>query len=223
MTDANKESPFCERELAFFGAVTASISHELNNAIAIIEQTAGLLEDLIAAGDSDEDVPKSQLQKIVDRIGNQTKRGATIVRRLNAFAHSVDDAVTELELHELIRDVMALANRMAERRRTELVARPDPSNGRVVISANRFRVQEALYLSIQKSVSGLPDGSRIEIDTKADGATAWISVESELSDSSPELDLSYLETLMDQLGGELESQVGNDQLAIRLTFPSTAG
>ena len=38
MTDANKESPFCERELAFFGAVTASISHELNNAIAIIER-----------------------------------------------------------------------------------------------------------------------------------------------------------------------------------------
>ena len=219
MTDKNEESPFCERELAFFGAVTASISHELNNAIAIIEQTAGLLEDLVAAGDPEQDVPKHQLQKIVDRIEKQTKRGATIVKRLNAFAHSVDDAETELDLCELADDVIALAYRMAERRRIELAARPPSSDGRVVITANRFRVQEAVYLSIQKSVTALPEKSRIEIEAKADDSIAWITVEGKPVDSSPELDLSYLERLMDQLGGEVEPHVVDGQLLIRLTFP----
>ncbi len=215
MTGAERERIFRDKELEFFGAVTASLSHDMNNAIAIIEQTAGLLEDLISVGES-QNVTKDKLQGIVDRIGKQTKRGAMIIRRLNAFAHSVEAAEREIELNDLTECVIALARRKAERRRTELVARP--AAGRIVISANPFRVQEALYLSIQKAVSSLPEGSRLEIGAGGGDVTAWISVEGELPGSSTELDLSYLEMLMDQLGGELESDVGDGRLLIRLTF-----
>ncbi len=219
MTDAKKQSLFRERELAFFGEVTASVSHELNNAIAIIEQTSGLLEDLIAAGDRDANVPKKQLQTIVDRIGKQTKRGAMIVRRLNAFAHSVESAKREIELNDLSQCVIALAHRMAERKRTELVARL--SDGRIVISASPFRVQEALYLTIQKSVSALPEGSRVEVSTGGDGAAAWISVAGERPGTPPDLDLSYLEMLMDELDGELESNIAEDRIVLQLRFQLT--
>lgn len=217
MSDAKEESLFRERELAFFGEVTASVSHELNNAIAIIEQTSGLLEDLIAAGDPDASIPKKKLQTIVDRVGKQTKRGAMIVRRLNAFAHSVESTKREIELQDLSQCVIALSHRMAERKRTELVARP--TDRRIVITANSFRVQEALYLSIQKSVSILPEGSRIEVGTGEDGATAWICVEGQRPDAPAEAELGYLEKLMGELNGELESNIDEDRIVFRLRFP----
>ncbi len=128
MSDAKKENLIRERELAFFGEVTASVSHELNNAIAIIEQTSGLLEDLIAAGDPEASVPKKRLQTIVDRVGKQTKRGAMLVRRLNAFAHSVESAKREIELNDLSQCVIALAHRMAGARERSLLLAP-PTDG----------------------------------------------------------------------------------------------
>ena len=39
-----------ENSLAFFGAITASVSHELNNVMSIIDQNNGLLKDLLAVG-----------------------------------------------------------------------------------------------------------------------------------------------------------------------------
>ena len=42
------ESVIGEEGLRFFGTMTASISHELKNALSIINEGAGLLEDLAA-------------------------------------------------------------------------------------------------------------------------------------------------------------------------------
>ena len=64
MTDANKESPFCERELAFFGAMTASISHELNNAIAIIDLQLQLVARSTTGDDRQEQRLREQVKKL---------------------------------------------------------------------------------------------------------------------------------------------------------------
>ena len=38
-----------EMELSFFGTISASVSHELNNVLSIINEYAGLLDDLVTA------------------------------------------------------------------------------------------------------------------------------------------------------------------------------
>ena len=43
-----KDEPICEQGLRFFSATTASLSHELKNALAIIKENAGLLTDYMA-------------------------------------------------------------------------------------------------------------------------------------------------------------------------------
>ncbi len=207
-----------EKELAFFGAVTASISHELNNAIAIIEQTAGLLEDLTMANGGGRSVPNEQLQKIAGRIANQTKRGATIVRRLNAFAHSIDDDDKELELNALIQTVIALAHRVADRKRVVLEA--GLTAHPVTIRNSVFRVQQAVFLSIQRAVAATPEGETIVLSTGAKDTSAWIFVEAKIPDGSPPMGGTDLELLMDQIGGMVESKTSENTLSIRLVFPT---
>ena len=56
---------------AFFGKISASVSHELNNVLAIIGQTAGLLEDLLDSGPGDEPIPRASLERICSQITEQ--------------------------------------------------------------------------------------------------------------------------------------------------------
>jgi light-regulated signal transduction histidine kinase (bacteriophytochrome) len=214
MAKEHSESLYREEELAFFGAVTASISHDLNNAIAIIEQTAGLLEDLLLEGEDDQSVSKEQLQRVVERIDKQTKRGANIVRRLNAFAHSVDEPQREIDLNVLTENVAALAHRMVDRKRAQLEIMPADATPK--IQSNPFRVQQAVYFSIKETLSQAPEGAHLVLSTGSLDGQARIDF---VGESSGEPQLSYLETLMSQLGGSVDSTLDGGQLTITLIFP----
>ncbi len=63
-----KERMLREKGLAFFSTVTASVSHELANTIAIIEQTAGLLQDLTGAAEGEHSIRTAELRIIADRL-----------------------------------------------------------------------------------------------------------------------------------------------------------
>ncbi len=189
--------------------------------MAIIEQTAGLLENLIIGSTGDRPIPNEQLQRIADRIGNQTKRGATIIRQLNAFAHSVDHEQRDLDLNDLTENAIALAHRTADRKRIQLEIRQ--SDDRPLVSNNPFRVQQALYLSLQCAASITPEGSKVTVSPGTGDSLAWMSVEGLALDSATASDLSYLEMLMDQIGGTMECKVGGGQIHIRLIFPAHTG
>jgi len=63
-TDSEQERLLKDEGLAFFGAITASISHELNNVIAIIDQSAGLLNDLLAGAQYGRPITNEKLERI---------------------------------------------------------------------------------------------------------------------------------------------------------------
>ena len=46
--ETNPADKTLSESLAFFGAINASVTHELNNVLGTIEQISGLLEDLAA-------------------------------------------------------------------------------------------------------------------------------------------------------------------------------
>ena len=52
----NRNEILKEKGLAFFGEITASVSHEINNAISIINEYSGLLEDLTYTAERGENV-----------------------------------------------------------------------------------------------------------------------------------------------------------------------
>ena len=68
--------------LAFFGAVTASVTHEQNNVLSVIDQTAGLLQDMIAAEREGTPINIDRLADAVRTVQAQTERSLGIIRRL---------------------------------------------------------------------------------------------------------------------------------------------
>ena len=162
--------------LRFFGVVTASVSHELNNVNSTIEQIAGLLEDHLALVADGRPVDPQKLQSVQERIVRQTRRAAEIIERLNRFAHSADDPRTRFDLNVLAENLGGLLARLAQRRRVELRVRPAARE--VWLEGDPFRLSRLVFGYLQCFWQGAAPGAEIEIGVSATDAAARLELAS---------------------------------------------
>jgi signal transduction histidine kinase len=107
--------------LAFFGAVIASSSHELRNALAIINENSGLLEDFVLMAEKGIDIDPEKLVTLSERIACQVQRADEIISNLNAFAHSVDHPSLEVDICYLLELTVALTSRTLAARKVQAI------------------------------------------------------------------------------------------------------
>jgi len=131
-----------ETQLQFFGGMTASISHELKNALAIIQENAGLLGDYMLMMDKGNTVAPERLKKVARRIEEQTRRADLLIRKMNRFAHTVDEPSKTVDLNEMTALLVALLQRTAAMREVSLKAQPEASP--VMITTAPFLLLAAL-------------------------------------------------------------------------------
>ncbi len=111
------------REAEFIGTITASATHEMRNVLAIVKESAGLIEDLVHASSRAGGAPHGdRILKATGRIDAQVARGAEIVTRLNRFAHSMDGGRERVDLAEEVREVAFLSQRLARTKCHTVVA-----------------------------------------------------------------------------------------------------
>ncbi|HHD63889.1 MAG TPA: hypothetical protein ENK96_05915 [Desulfobulbaceae bacterium] len=108
--------------LGFFGTITASTSHELKNALAVINENSGLLEDYMLMADDGMEVDPEKLSRISSRISTQVARADDIVSRLSTFAHSVDHILQEIEVGQFLQLAVALSLRILAANNVDAVA-----------------------------------------------------------------------------------------------------
>ncbi len=106
----------------FIGKMTASITHEIKNALAVIRENAGLMEDLVAMGERKGDLDPSRIRSLAEKIGNQAMKADGIVQNMNRFAHSMDEPVADLDLGETVNLLTVLSGRLAAMRGITLEA-----------------------------------------------------------------------------------------------------
>lgn len=106
--------------LRFFGKVSASVSHEIKNVFAVINEAAGLLSDLTIMAEKGLPMDPERLKRVADSIQGQVRRGDTIVKNMNRLAHSTDEGVQTIELGPMLELAVALATRMADMKQMKL-------------------------------------------------------------------------------------------------------
>ncbi len=97
----------------FFGKITASITHEIQNVLAIIKENAGLMEDFLLINQSGEvaDI-EDRLAKCIELIKNQGYRGVGLTSGLNSFAHTTDNDRISVNIFELIKKLVFISERL---------------------------------------------------------------------------------------------------------------
>ena len=99
--------------LQFFGQISASISHELKNVLGIINENAGLLEDLTFMADRGVPLDPVRLKAMAQGVKKQIGRADAIIGNMNRFAHSADQSTATVDLAQTIELAMAVTARFA--------------------------------------------------------------------------------------------------------------
>jgi len=153
-----------EKEVAFFGKITAGITHEMKNVLAIIRESSGLMGDIISI--SPEAVIKYQekIQTSLVRIKDQIERGVNLTDRLNKFAHSTDETLSKIDLQETIEQLISLAQRFARLKHVVLKTVPLNQEGQPVTLVTRhIQLQMALFASLECCFTVMSAGGEINI------------------------------------------------------------
>lgn len=132
-------------DLAFFGKVNASISHELKNILAIISEAAGLLQDLTELAAKGKKVELEMLKTCSQDIVEEIQRGFATIKQMNMFSHSVDDPVKKVNLVDVVDLMIALGKFLSFASKVRVD--PVPEAAPVVLTCP-FRLQNLIYQAL---------------------------------------------------------------------------
>jgi signal transduction histidine kinase len=215
--DNDEKTLLLQTGLAFFGTITASVSHELNNVISIIDQTNGLLEDLIAGAESGTPVTVEKLERVVTSIQKHAARGLKIITRLNKFAHSIDEPVREYDLNETVRNLADLAARFAGLKRVALEV--NFAEEPLTVTGNPFFAQQALFAAIRLLLDDAPRTEVIVISTSMGESGVRVTVKNTTPGvSAEEFDTPFVRSLLDQARGAVDIKTEESGTVFRFSF-----
>jgi len=152
-----------DRGAAFVAQVTAGTTHEIRNVLAIVKESAGLIEDLLYAFNKRGSLDQDKLIRSLGRIDTGIARGTEILSNLNRFAHSLDRGEDTVDLNQEIQQVASLCQFRARRKRHVLQVQPGGESLPVVIDS--FRLQMSLFAAAGCCLEQLPEGSTVSIST----------------------------------------------------------
>ena len=204
--------------LKFFGTMTASISHEIKNVLAIVSENAGLLSDLILMAEKGIPINLERLAKIAETLKRSVKRSDAIIKNLNTFAHSSDNAIGKTDVGELIIFAGALFARLASMRGVTLV--PVTPKEPLIITTHTFFLELLLWWCIEVGLKAVGEEKIVKIFADAAEGGACIrfcgldrlSLESTTLFSSP-----GEQSVIDLLRANIASNTEKGELILSLT------
>ncbi len=137
--------------LTFFSRVSASVSHEIKNVLAIINENAGLLEDLVLMSEKGSPLSRERLGRLAQEVRTQIKRADVIVKKMNRFAHSADRPMETVDLYAAADFITGMCERITRLEKSVVIISPPESP--VTIQTNLFYLQELIFVCIETIVS----------------------------------------------------------------------
>jgi C4-dicarboxylate-specific signal transduction histidine kinase len=203
--------------LQFYGTVSASISHEIKNVLAVLNENAGLLEDLVLMTQKGIPLNNERIGTLASAIKKQIQRGDTIAVNLNRFAHSVDDPVKTVDTGEVVALVVSLTRRSADMKGVRLKICPEPE--RAEISTHPFFLEHLLWCCLDAGIPRTGEEKTIDIayDRIENGIAVTFTGLTDLSSSFMDVFPGPRETaLLTALNAKMEISPSSNRIRILL-------
>ncbi|MCG8688507.1 MAG: hypothetical protein MI892_26795 [Desulfobacterales bacterium] len=141
MTDNSRKIQ--QAGMRFTTQMTTSATHELKNKLGIMNENAGLIQDLFYMQSQGRAVDMDRIETISHKIQDQVRLSDAIIKKLNEFVHTMDLSVDESNLVQSIESVLALADRLIAKKRCDIqVLQPKEP---ILAKANPFYFQNLLW------------------------------------------------------------------------------
>ncbi|MEW5746522.1 MAG: ATP-binding protein [Nitrospirota bacterium] len=163
--DRKKEEAIAESEhankLASIGRLATGIAHEINNPLAIINEKAGLMKDIIELS---ADFPhREKFLTLINGIFESVNRCRTITHRLLGFARKVEVVYEVIDLNDVVREVIGFLEREILYRSIRLELNLLKELPR--IQSDKAQLEQVLLNIINNALDAVEDGGAITVST----------------------------------------------------------
>ncbi|MEW6112625.1 MAG: ATP-binding protein [Thermodesulfobacteriota bacterium] len=164
-SDRKRELAFREMQhshkLSSIGRLAAGVAHEVNNPMAVINEKAGLMKDLIEFTQNFPDKEKflSQVEAIIQAV----ERCRAITHRLLGFAKRMDVEIEILDLNQVVKETAGFLEKEALYRNIRLEL--DLAAHLPRIASDRGQLQQVFLNILNNSFAAVDDGGRVGIAT----------------------------------------------------------
>ncbi len=153
-------------QLASIGQLAAGIAHEINNPLALINETAGYVKDLFVI--KKQYSKDEELLENINYILEAVERCGTITGQLLGFARKFDFKIQKVNLNEIISDVLNFHNKEAEYRNINVSV--DVPEDIPEIETDRGKLQQILVNLINNAFQALDNGCNLNIQASNEGS-----------------------------------------------------
>jgi signal transduction histidine kinase len=200
--------------LRFFGRMSASISHDLKNTLSIMNESAGLLEDLASMAEKGRPLDAQRIKALGATIKRQIQRTDGIVRNMNRFSHSVDDPFKEIGLTVSLELLLTICRRLIDARGIQVTIAPCDTE--VTMVTRPFFLYHLVWQLLDHCLNVAGPSKRIEIHIEqALPSVRLIFKGLETLASQSGLD-EALQELLTLLGARLEIEIADRTLSVHL-------
>ncbi|MFH2125470.1 MAG: response regulator, partial [Pseudomonadota bacterium] len=168
-----KERMATADRLAVLGTLAASVAHEINNPLAVINDSTGYMQTVVAKAD----LPVETRQKLEMALGKSAAaldRARHISRRLLSFSRSTDSNAKLVDLSELAAEVIDLTKKPAQHMKVEVAARAEASN--LSARLDPYKLRQVLLNLVVNAIQAQESGGKVEIIISGNDKEAVISV-----------------------------------------------
>lgn len=214
--------------LAALGTLSAGTAHEINNPLAIINESAGWLRSRAAKDATLSIQMRKEIDWALDKIESSVKRAKRITHQLLSFSRQTDAMIKEFNLSELAVEVVELTRKIASENQAEVTAACEVKDMR--IWSDPYQVRQVLINLVTNGLQAVEPGGIVELIITGDETHAVAVVKDNGPGIPPEnmekifepffttkppgkgtgLGLSVSRGIVDKLGGriEVESKLG---------------
>ena len=152
-------------QLASIGQLAAGVAHEINNPLALINETAGSVKDLFLIKKQYQE--DSELVEHFDSIIEAVDRCGTITGQLLGFARRFDVHTQAIDLKEMVADVLNFHKKEAEYR--NIAIHVDVPETIPLIETDRGKLQQIILNLVNNAFQAVDNGGFLEIRAEMDG------------------------------------------------------
>jgi signal transduction histidine kinase len=204
-----------DQGLTFFGRIAASVSHELKNHLAVINEQTGLMSDLLHMAGQGKPPALQRLSCLSRDIADQVRKADETIKNFGRFSHSVDRHYCSVDLCELVEIMIGVAGRLATARGVFLTRGCGPCP--VMILTNPFLLEQLVFLCLEHLLSHGEDGDELIVDVSALSTKAALDLSFAHHALTSVPDSVYLRFLSKSIHAELLSL--RDQSKLRIELP----
>lgn len=174
MKHDEKENDLRALQLSYIGKILSRFTHEINNHLAFIKESAGLIGDLIESKKSLDKPDLQQSLDILQSISDQIRETAVLSNCLNRFAHRMDKTLSTFDVNRSLEELLVLLTKFANQKRIRL--EKDFHKDLPAIHSDPAKLQFLIFCLIEEKLRKLEKNSSITVKTVSSNGFITIEV-----------------------------------------------